>query len=260
MVKVKEVLTGRVFGRLTVLEQVEDHIESNGEHVAMWLCECSCKERNKKVVRGAHLKQGLVKSCGCLQKEHAIKMAYGCKKQNVWLEGVFCDEYGEYKIGLTSNTNQEFYVGVEDFDLVNKYCWLECINKNGYSSLLTNIQGRSTKMTELLDCKYYDHKDRNPLNNRRCNLRPATFQENVRNCSIYKNNTSGIVGVGYRKSTNKWRAYINCDSKQISLGSYINKEDAIKARLQAEAKYFGEFAPQRHLFEAYGIGVNKKND
>ena len=31
------------------------------------------------------------------------------------------------------------------------------------------------------------------------------------------------------------------------------KEDAIKARLMAEKKYFGYFAPQRHLFEEYGV-------
>lgn len=34
---------------------------------------------------------------------------------------------------------------------------------------------------------------------------------------------------------------------------FDNKEDAIRARLQAEKEYFGEFAPQRHLFEEHGI-------
>lgn len=41
--------------------------------------------------------------------------------------------------------------------------------------------------------------------------------------------------------------------KTIYLGVFNNKEDAIKARLQAENKYFGEFAPQRRLFSQYGI-------
>jgi hypothetical protein len=45
------------------------------------------------------------------------------------------------------------------------------------------------------------------------------------------------------------------DAKQIHLGMFENKEDAIKARLEAEAKYFGDFAPQRHLFEQYKINV-----
>lgn len=41
--------------------------------------------------------------------------------------------------------------------------------------------------------------------------------------------------------------------KQKSLGKFINKKDAIVARLKAEKEYFGEFAPQRRLFEEYGI-------
>ena len=42
MVKVKKDLTGMVFGRLTVLEQVEDYISPQGVHRAMWLCQCEC--------------------------------------------------------------------------------------------------------------------------------------------------------------------------------------------------------------------------
>lgn len=43
------------------------------------------------------------------------------------------------------------------------------------------------------------------------------------------------------------------ENKEIYLGTFTLKEDATKARLAAEAKYFGEFAPQKHLFEEYGI-------
>ena len=43
------------------------------------------------------------------------------------------------------------------------------------------------------------------------------------------------------------------DYKEIGLGLFENKDDAIKARLEAEAKYYGKFASQQHLFEQYGI-------
>ena len=46
--------------------------------------------------------------------------------------------------------------------------------------------------------------------------------------------------------------------KNISLGSYETFEEAVKARLEGEKKYFGEFAPQRHLFAQYGIEDNNK--
>lgn len=49
-------------------------------------------------------------------------------------------------------------------------------------------------------------------------------------------------------------AQIKYNYKRIFLGYYDDIEDAIRARLKAELKYFGkEFAPQRHLFKEYGI-------
>ena len=48
------------------------------------------------------------------------------------------------------------------------------------------------------------------------------------------------------------------NQKSIWLGEYVDKDDAIKARLLAEVKYFGDFAPQRHLFRQYGIEVDNE--
>ena len=98
-----------------------------------------------------------------------------------------------------------------------------------------------------------DHIDRNKLNNRKNNLRVTNDYGNARNTSLAKNNTSGIIGVSFVSDRNKWVAQITVNYQNISLGRYINKEDAIVARLKAEKEYFGEFAPQRHLFEKYGI-------
>ena len=62
----------------------------------------------------------------------------------------------------------------------------------------------------------------------------------------------------YKKDRDKWRAYItDNNSKQKSLGSYNNIEDAIKARLKAESEIYGEYSPQIDLFEKYGIPVPK---
>ena len=60
-----------------------------------------------------------------------------------------------------------------------------------------------------------------------------------------------VIGVGYYKPGNKWRAYIEYENRFISLGYYVSKEDAIHARLKAEQEYFKEFAPQQHLFTTY---------
>lgn len=67
MVKVREDLTGQKFGRLTVVEQVEDYVKPGGKRQVMWACQCDCG--NKLVVTGSRLKNGGTKSCGCLRKE-----------------------------------------------------------------------------------------------------------------------------------------------------------------------------------------------
>lgn len=39
----------------------------------------------------------------------------------------FSDEHGEYKIGITNNTNVMFYVDLDDYDKVKDICWCEHI-------------------------------------------------------------------------------------------------------------------------------------
>lgn len=62
-----EDLTGRKFGRLTVIERSKDHIGKRGKHLPMWLCKCECG--TKKIVYTGNLKQGSVRSCGCIMTE-----------------------------------------------------------------------------------------------------------------------------------------------------------------------------------------------
>ena len=88
-----------------------------------------------------------------------------------------------------------------------------------------------------------DHINRNKLDNRKANLRTSTRRENTINKSVQSNNTSNIPGVSWRKDRNKWRAYITVNGKQISLGMFKDKEEAVKARKEGEREYFGEFAP-----------------
>ena len=98
-----------------------------------------------------------------------------------------------------------------------------------------------------------DHKDRNPSNNHKSNLRFCTAQENSRNVSLSSRNSSGFLGVYWKEKKKHWEASIKIDGKDKYLGSFKNKDDAIKARLLGEKEYYGEFAPQRNLFEQYGI-------
>ena len=136
-----------------------------------------------------------------------------------------------------------------DFDKLLLHPWY--VNAHGYFT--TSIHGKEVKMHVFLGYKYYDHINQNKKDNRRENLRPCTHQQNDWNRPRAKNNTSGYIGVCWNKKVQRWFARITVDGDVKQLGYFINKDDAIRARLEAEAKYFKEFAPQRHLFEQYGI-------
>lgn len=246
--------------RLTVIERVG----SNSHNESLWLCECSCEQHTRIIRPSGDIRNGTTKSCGCLRKEVsaktilnvqplAVKAASQSNKDYNEVVLNLEDEHGLYGIGYCHNTGKEFYFDMDDYDKIKDICWNE-----QYKNMST-LQGRDlttnkmVRMHSFLGYTHYDHTDRNELNNRKYNLRPATIQENARNHNRQKNNTSGVIGVGWLVQQNKWRAYIYIDKKHIGLGTFDNKNDAIIARLKAEQKYFGEFAPQRHLYEQYGI-------
>jgi hypothetical protein len=81
-----------------------------------------------------------------------------------------------------------------------------------------------------------DHINRNRLDNRRSNLRIVDRAQNNYNTGLWANNTSGHKGVSWNKRTKSWRAYIGGVKGRIELGHFKNIEDAIAARLEAEAK------------------------
>ena len=234
--------------KLTVIKRVEDYISPKGIHRIKWLCECNCPEHGTTITSTDQLRSGRTKSCGCLQKESLNYVHENNKKANTY------DLSGEYGIGWTSNTNKEFYFDLEDYDKIKGHCWREEIDHSGYHFLATTINGKHAIMSWLVIGKYYDHKDRNPFNNKKDNLRPSSYSENARNRSTPSNNTSGIIGVHWEKRKMMWIAQIGINGKRTYIGQFVDKQNAIIARLQAELKYFGaDFAPQRHLFEQYGI-------
>jgi len=68
------------------------------------------------------------------------------------------------------------------------------------------------------------------------------LSQNSMNQITKSNNMSGTKGVNWHKSKNKWRAFIGVKGKHIHLGLFENFDDAVKARKEAEKKYFGEFS------------------
>lgn len=235
---------GKKFNRLIVLDEWYD------KESKQTMCKCKCDCGNFVTTRKSSLKNNHAKSCGC----HKIDRM---KKEN------FYNLDGEYGIGYTAK-GEEFYFDLEDYDKVKDYCWY--ISKSGYvcTNNLKKEKPKTIKIqniimgidtSRLTEDKIVDHINRDTLNNRKENLRICSKKENCINKSKFKNNTSGIIGVYYKKEYKKWYSIIRNNGKQQQSPYFKNKEDAIIYRLNDEYKIYGkDFAPQRHLFKEYGIG------
>lgn len=93
-----------------------------------------------------------------------------------------------------------------------------------------------------------DHINRNPLDNRRCNLRPSTSSTNTANrqCGWGETGYRGVV----QSSRRRWRAVIIKDGKHHRCGSYMSPEDAAIAADIKGVELYGEFYVPNFPYDA----------
>ena len=82
-----------------------------------------------------------------------------------------------------------------------------------------------------------DHINHKNDDNRIRNLREVTHQENQRNAKLRKDNSSGLTGVAWRESSQRWHARMTISGKPTHLGSFDNIFDAACCRKSAENRY-----------------------
>ena len=207
-------LTGQWFNDLFVITYIGNRY---------YKCMCRCK--NYKEVRADHLTTGKVKSCGCLTGTY---LSDSGSKPN---EYFFTDTVVK---GIAS-TGETFLIDVENYDKIKKHRW-RVQKANG---ALCNSNG--VVMARLImnapDDMVVDHINHNPLDNRKCNLRLCTQQQN--------NWNRRVKGVHYNKVRNKWIAKININGQEKYLGQYDTEREAIIKRRMAEKLEFGEYACER---------------
>jgi hypothetical protein len=88
-----------------------------------------------------------------------------------------------------------------------------------------------------------DHRDRNKLNDRPDNLRPASSSQNQWNRQ-YKAKASGLptrVSMDKRCPNNPFRSYIGIEGKDYFLGNFPTVELAFSASIRAAQEWHGEF-------------------
>lgn len=168
------------------------------------------------------------KSCRVTMKNKG----YDFRKDNLFVSNQFIDK-GDYYEVLT-RSGKTFYIDKEDCEIVQKYQWR--INTQGYPE--AQIDGRRIKLHRYLLGVYnelftydrvVDHIDRNPRNNRRCNLRIVTQAENARNQDFTTRNKSGVVNVIWSAEMNAWRAYKMIDGIRHNIGNFNTIDEAKEA-------------------------------
>jgi hypothetical protein len=127
-----------------------------------------------------------------------------------------------------------------DFDWLSQWKWYT--DSDGYAAT-TKSQRTISMHRMILDVPKgigVDHKDCNPLNNTRANLRVANAVENARNRQRRSDSKAQYKGITF--NVNKWMARIKINGHSIYLGRYSSEESAARAYNAAAILYFGEFA------------------
>lgn len=130
----------------------------------------------------------------------------------------------------------------EDFEMLNKYHWHYmstgyAARRNTYSKGKTQIVLMHRIIMNVKNKYIIDHINRDKLDNRKINLRISNKSQNSLNSKIPIDNTSGYKGVGLHKMARKWRARITINGKEIHLGLFYDKEEAILVRQEIERRY-----------------------
>jgi len=201
-------LTGRRFGRLTVIGKAEPRKSHR-----RWLCRCSCGQ--EKIVEESHLKSGHTKSCGCYRSERRQSV-------NMDLTG---HRYGWLVVlGPAEGPEKK-----EGFWRCRCDCGNECICHKG------NLRAGITK-----SCGCLQKEQRKKNMKKAIHFVDGTCVELIACRRTRSNNTSGHRGV-YRRENGQWRAGIGFQGKRINLGTFANYEDAVNARLEAEKELYDTF-------------------
>jgi hypothetical protein len=146
---------------------------------------------------------------------------------------------------------QEALVDVEDLERVLERKWYALWDTSGQTfRAVSRLRKEESEKPGALYLHrfllasevFVDHENRNPLDNRKCNLRAATRSENAQNAKRRSDNTTGYKGVSFNKRIQRFQAQIYHNRKQIYLGSFLTAEEAYETYCKKASELHKEFA------------------
>lgn len=203
----REDIIGKKYGMLTVEAPATPLAQKNKR----WLCRCECG--NTTVVYESNLKQLHTTSCGCKKSRDLTGRTFG-------------------KLTVVGRSDKRNSRGARTTPQWECRCECGAITYKA-TDTLTNPD---LSMCAVCAGKYAASKARDAAG-----FVEGTQLAKIRDMTPSAANTSGVRGVYYESKFDRWRAQIVFKRKRYYLGTYKNKEDAIKARQRAEEEFFGEF-------------------
>jgi hypothetical protein len=157
---------------------------------------------------------------------------------------VYVEKDGEPCMAIPLSQGKWTLISVASYPLISGKPWY--FDRSGYA---VRHEGRRwipmhrviAQIPEGVDT---DHINRDRLDNRISNLRPATKAQNNMNVSVRKDNLSGVRGVWFYKKRGRWQATIGGVKRRRYLGLFDTFEEAVAARKSAEEQAFGQFTPR----------------
>lgn len=204
-------ITGMRSGLVTAVEPTGERRNGN----VIWRCRCDC---GRELYAEAYkITRQRVKSCGCVRGQKRRKELAGQRFGRLTVVQRLDEKRGSNYVWL---------------------CRCDCGNemKATTNALLSGNTkscgcGRVDAVRQTVETHgtVADH----------VRLVDGTCVEKLEHKGLQRNNTSGCTGVQARGS--KWIALITFKGKVHYLGIYSRKEDAVRARRQAEEQLFGTF-------------------
>lgn len=208
--------TGQKIGKLTLLKRKRENLRT------FYYCKCDCG--NEKWMRDDAIK-GKNPSCGC---------------NNGRLKDIKNKKFGM----LTAIE----IINISDNNGALWKCKCDCGNfTNVNISSLTNGSTVSCGCHQKKQAKKNIKKAFNEFSKK--NIVEHTNLAYIMLGEPIKSNKSGVTGVCFSTKAQKWTAQISFKGKRYHLGSFANKEDAIKARKEAEEKLHKDFLREKGLID-----------
>lgn len=201
-------MIGQIFGRLTVVAK------SKQADRALFMCECACGQTYRAAAR--RLQDGSVQSCGCAPNAPHTHTTHGRYHEPEYLA------WNNMKKRCLDVRFSKWYGSVT---ICNR--WL-----NSYEAFLADV-GRRPSTKHSLD-RIDPKGDYAPEN-----VRWADRHVQSRNTKTHCTSKTGVRGVSWSKTKNRWRAAIYVNNKQTHVGYFDTVEAATVARKAAEIELWG---------------------